>query len=84
MTDTRLVGGRAASGWLAAAEPQATVAADSANATAEMVKILEILVPRMSLETLDCAFWLRGPSAGGRVKPALAASLYQTRAVARR
>jgi hypothetical protein len=58
MADTRLVGCRAAGGWLAAAEPQAMVPADSANATAGMVKILEILVPRMPSETGDYAFWL--------------------------
>jgi len=36
------------------------VPADSANATAAMVKILEILVPRMPSETGDSAFWLQG------------------------
>jgi hypothetical protein len=59
MADTRLVDGRAAGWRLAAAEPQAMVPADSANATAEMVKILEILVPRMPSETGDYPFWLR-------------------------
>jgi len=67
MADTRLVDGRAAGGWLAAAEPHAMVPADSANATAGMVKIVEILVPRMPSETGDYGFWLRGCDEASRV-----------------
>jgi len=69
MADTRLVGCRAAGGWLAAAEPQAMVPADSANAAAEMVKILEILVPRMPSETADNPFRLGRCGEGGRSSP---------------
>ena len=55
----------------------AAVPANSANATAEMVEIPEMLVPRMPTETGHCPFWLRRCSCVRRVKPAPAAGLNQ-------